>query len=259
MITRARGHLRSQLVGYIALFAFAIGGTAQAIDGPLPGTNQVGSEDIINNEIKSADIADGRIFNLDLADDIVQSGKIKEGTLTGIDFAANSLTGSDIDEKTLFNDDSLTTDDVDESTLFNDDSLTSNDLFAFAARTDEIATGAVGASEVQDDSLDADELGANSVGASEIREGVVRSSELAPVVVERKAATIENTFEVVSVACPAGYAPLNVGFAGELGLRVLGTSPVLSNGEVSGFNVVFDNANGSETKAAEVVAVCLVA
>ena len=45
MSGRIRQHIRSNVVGYVALFV-ALSGTAYAIDGPLPGQNQVGSEDM---------------------------------------------------------------------------------------------------------------------------------------------------------------------------------------------------------------------
>jgi hypothetical protein len=44
-------HIRSNMVGYVALL-LALGGTAYAVDGPLAGQNQVGSEDIINGAVK---------------------------------------------------------------------------------------------------------------------------------------------------------------------------------------------------------------
>jgi hypothetical protein len=47
-----RNHIRSNVVGYVAVF-LALTGSAYAIDGPLPGQNQAGSEDIINNEVRS--------------------------------------------------------------------------------------------------------------------------------------------------------------------------------------------------------------
>ena len=73
--------------GMLALFLVLAGGTAYAVDGPNPGQNTIGSEDIIGNEVKSDDIGNGRIFNLDIADDIIQSGKIKDGTLVPADHA----------------------------------------------------------------------------------------------------------------------------------------------------------------------------
>lgn len=90
MAARICTYIRQHHLALVALF-LALGGTAYAVDGPLPGTNQVGSEDIINNDVKSADIADGRIFNLDLADNIIQSGKIQDGTLTGGDINESTL------------------------------------------------------------------------------------------------------------------------------------------------------------------------
>ena len=42
MSVRIAQHIRSNVVGYLALFV-ALSGTAYAIDGPLAGQNQVGS------------------------------------------------------------------------------------------------------------------------------------------------------------------------------------------------------------------------
>jgi len=85
--SRVRSHLRGNIYGILALFV-AIGGTAYAVDGPNPGQNTIGSEDIIGNEVKSDDIGNGRIFNLDIADEIIQSGKIKNGTIAEADLQA---------------------------------------------------------------------------------------------------------------------------------------------------------------------------
>jgi len=70
----------------------ALGGTtAWAVDGPLAGQNTVGSEDIIGNEVKSGDIANGRIFDVDLADEAVTTAKVKTDTLTGADINESTL------------------------------------------------------------------------------------------------------------------------------------------------------------------------
>ena len=83
-----RGRLSfANIVSVLALFV-ALGGTAIAVDGPNPGQNTIGSEDIIGNEVKSDDIGNGRIFNLDIADDIIQSGKIKNGTIAESDLVS---------------------------------------------------------------------------------------------------------------------------------------------------------------------------
>ena len=96
MSARIRAHIRANVVGYVAVF-IALSGSAYAIDGPLPGQNQVGSEDIIDNEIRSADIANGRIFNFDIANDTIQSDKVKDETLTAGDLGAASVGRSELD------------------------------------------------------------------------------------------------------------------------------------------------------------------
>jgi hypothetical protein len=78
---KIRGHIRSNVIGYVALFV-ALSGTAYAVDGPLEGQNQVGSADIINNEVQSADIKDANLTNADIRVDAVTTGKIANGAVT---------------------------------------------------------------------------------------------------------------------------------------------------------------------------------
>jgi hypothetical protein len=82
-----REHIRQNVVGYIALFCFAIGGTAIA----LPGKNKVDSGDIKAKNVKTSDLADGAVTNPKLGADAVDSSKV----------LADSLTGGDIDESSL--------------------------------------------------------------------------------------------------------------------------------------------------------------
>jgi hypothetical protein len=128
---RISNHIRSNIVGYIALFLFAMGGSAYALDGPLPGQNQVGSDDIINGEVKTADIgtgevkngdigafeinanniapdslggtkiADRQVKNADLGLGASSSNTIRDGGIEAIDVKANTLTGGQIDELSL--------------------------------------------------------------------------------------------------------------------------------------------------------------
>jgi hypothetical protein len=121
MSGRIATHIRSNIVGYIAVFCFAMGGSAYALDGPLPGQNQVGSEDIINGEVKNADIGisevkannvapdslggnkivDRSVKNADLGLGASSSNTIADGGIQGIDVKNNTLTGQQIDESTL--------------------------------------------------------------------------------------------------------------------------------------------------------------
>jgi hypothetical protein len=73
-------HIRSNLIGYIALFLALTGGTAYALD----GSNTVFTDDIVNGEVRSPDIATAS----------VGSGKVVDGSLTGVD-VANAADGAD--------------------------------------------------------------------------------------------------------------------------------------------------------------------
>ncbi len=54
-------HFRQQWAGLLALTLVLGGGTAYAVDGPLAGQNTVGSEDVINGEVKTADIGGSEV------------------------------------------------------------------------------------------------------------------------------------------------------------------------------------------------------
>ncbi|MEK6326083.1 MAG: hypothetical protein AABM66_00965 [Actinomycetota bacterium] len=79
-----RQHLHSNIVGYIALFCFAMGGTAYA-------THPDGA-----NTISTGDIQDGQVQNGDLGINSISSSKVLPSTLIGADIATNTLTSSDI-------------------------------------------------------------------------------------------------------------------------------------------------------------------
>lgn len=104
------GHLRGNIVGYVALFV-ALAGTAVAADGPAPGKNSVGSSDIINSEVRSVDIGLSQVRSSDVALDS------SAAALTGANIAADTLSGADIDDSSLFNDGSLNQADIDQSSL----------------------------------------------------------------------------------------------------------------------------------------------
>jgi hypothetical protein len=50
--SRIRQHIRGNVVGYVALFLVLTGGTAQALN----GSNTVFSDDIVNRDVKTADL-----------------------------------------------------------------------------------------------------------------------------------------------------------------------------------------------------------
>ena len=128
-----RSHLTyANVMATLAVFLVLGGGSAVA----LSGSNTVFSDDIVNGEVKTADLATGAATNPKLASGAVNSPKVVDNSLTGVDvadtdslrspeigglvgadIAANSLTGAQVNDGTLFNDNSLTGADIDESTL----------------------------------------------------------------------------------------------------------------------------------------------
>lgn len=115
-----RDHIRSNVVGYLALFV-ALSGTAAA----LPRTNTVDSRDIINKQVKSADIGSGQVQSVDVADDstafALTGSDVAAGSLTGSDIAGGSIDGSNVANGAIggtdISDNSLTGADIDEGSL----------------------------------------------------------------------------------------------------------------------------------------------
>jgi hypothetical protein len=90
---RIRGHIRSNLIGYVALFV-ALSGTAYA-------ANTISSADIIDNEVRNQDIRDGNVTAADLRTDSVSTAKIGDGQVRTVDVLNDDLTGADISESGL--------------------------------------------------------------------------------------------------------------------------------------------------------------
>jgi hypothetical protein len=134
---RIREHIRSNLVGYVAVF-IALSGTAYAIDGPLPGQNQVGSGDIINGEVQTADIKDANLTTADIRANAVTTGKIADGDVRTADVLDNNLTGADINEASLFGVDADTLDGKD-STEFAPSGQVASDQVEVAVASDDSA------------------------------------------------------------------------------------------------------------------------
>jgi hypothetical protein len=125
-----RTHLRSNIVGYLALFVAVAGPAAAvgaAIDGPAPGKDSVGSLDLIN----------GQVMQGDLANNAVMGAKVLDGSLGAADIADGSLGAADIADGTL--------------------------------RGADIADGSVSQADVAANSLGQSALAQDSVGASELR------------------------------------------------------------------------------------------
>jgi hypothetical protein len=91
---RVHAHLRSNIVGYVALFLVLAGGTAYATH--PGGVNTISTDDIIDQEVRTADIRQGAVHNEDIDGGAVNSIKVADQTLTTTDVADQTLTKADL-------------------------------------------------------------------------------------------------------------------------------------------------------------------
>jgi hypothetical protein len=109
---RIRDHIRSNVVGYIALFFALSTGSAFA----LSGSNTVFSDDIVDDQVRTADVRDdtlaggglsaadlrpGSVGTSEVAADSLGAGDLAAGSVGSSEVANDSLTGSDIVEASL--------------------------------------------------------------------------------------------------------------------------------------------------------------
>jgi hypothetical protein len=97
---RVRAHIRSNVVGYVAVF-IALSGSAYAIDGPLPGQNQVGSADIIDQEVKQQDLGSNTVATGKIIDGDVGAADLGQGSVASAEVSDDSLTKADLDGKSV--------------------------------------------------------------------------------------------------------------------------------------------------------------
>ena len=92
--TRRRPTRHSTVVSYLALF-LALAGTAWA-------ASTIGSGDVVNNSLKSADLKNnGGVKTADVANRSLGGGDVRNDSLRGRDFGANSIGGADVNEAAL--------------------------------------------------------------------------------------------------------------------------------------------------------------
>jgi hypothetical protein len=103
------GHLRQNLVAYVAL-AVAVGtGTAYAApkiaDGSVTtkklATNAVTSAKIKNGAVKAIDIRGGAVTSFHIADGSVSANDLATGSVTSTDVADDTVTSADVKDNTL--------------------------------------------------------------------------------------------------------------------------------------------------------------
>ena len=126
--SRIINHIKSSIVGYLALF-LVLSGTAYAAD-------TVFSTDIVDGEVKSVDVADNGLTGVDIADNGVTGVDVANSTLSGADVTDNSLSGADVTNNSIagadVTDNSLSGIDVTNNSLtgadVTDNSLTGADI-----------------------------------------------------------------------------------------------------------------------------------
>lgn len=85
----------------IVVAAFVAGTFVASPELRAYAANTVGSIDIINNSILSADIKDGEVKTVDLGGSAVTSAKIATGGVTNSDIAGGAVTGNKIADGTI--------------------------------------------------------------------------------------------------------------------------------------------------------------
>jgi hypothetical protein len=94
-----RDHLRSNVVAYVALFLLLSGGTAFATH--PGGENTISSEDIINGQVKQADVGLDAVNSSRVLNQTVNDNDLAPASVKGPKVLDDSLTGADVLEPSL--------------------------------------------------------------------------------------------------------------------------------------------------------------
>jgi hypothetical protein len=92
MSAKLRTHIRSNIIGYVALFFALSTGSAVA----LSGSNTVYTDDIVDNQVYSADVRNDTLTGGGLA-----AADLKPSSVGTSEVVNNSLTGTDVSESSL--------------------------------------------------------------------------------------------------------------------------------------------------------------
>jgi hypothetical protein len=194
--SRIRAHLRNNVIGYVALFFALTMGTAYATH--PGGANTISTDDIIDGEVRQADIQNGTVTTADisnsngvrsedvlddtdplgglaavdlgpasvasseLAPNAVGSGSVQDGSLLSADLADEAVTNAKIDNFSVSNSKILSS------------AVTSSKIATGAVTQSDIATNGVAGAEIVNSSVRAEDINADAVGASELRPIVTR-------------------------------------------------------------------------------------
>jgi hypothetical protein len=149
MTARIRKHIRSNVVGYVAVFLALSLGTAQATH--PGGANTISSGDIINQEVKNDDlganavgsgkIADGGVQTPDLADGAVGTNKLQKNAVTSAKIADGGVGLADLAAKSV------------DSTKVVNFSLRGFDLASDSINTPKVVNDSLFGVDIREDTL----------------------------------------------------------------------------------------------------------
>ena len=181
--TTIRKHLRSNVIGYAALFV-ALSGTAMASH--PGGADTISAGDIINNEIRTEDIRDANVTTADIHADSITGGKIINGEVASADVLDGSLGATDLGVDSVGTAElaggSVGTFEIGANEVLSRNiaggEVNSVDIASDGVTGADIATGAVGGFEIATDAVSSLEIASAGVGGAEIVDDVVGANEL---------------------------------------------------------------------------------
>jgi hypothetical protein len=112
MSAKLRTHIRSNIIGYVALFFALSTGSAVALN----GSNTVFTDDIVNDQVYSADVRNDTLSGGGLAAADLKSGSVGTSEVAADSLGAGDLAPSSVGTSEVAND-SLTGTDVSEPSL----------------------------------------------------------------------------------------------------------------------------------------------
>jgi hypothetical protein len=214
---RIGAHLRSNVIGYLALFFALTMGTAYATH--PGGADTISTEDIIDSEVRSADINNGAVNTEDITNDGIRSEDVRddttpEGGLAAADLGAASVGSSELGPNAVGSgsvlDGSLAGADLADGAVTNakiaNFAVSNSKLLTNAVTTTKIATSAVGQSDIATDGVAGAEIVNSSVRAEDINVDAVGASELRPLVTRVANVTVfggANAPAVATATCNA--------------------------------------------------------
>ena len=165
-----REHLRSNVVGYVALFV-ALSGTAIA----LPGQDTVSSGDIIDGQVKTDDISDTNgVRSTDVRDDTLGGGGLAPADLAPDSVGSSELATDSVGNAELLGG-SVGTNEIAVNGILSrnigSDEVFSRNIANEAVNSNELATDSVDRLEISQDAVGVAEIATGGVGAGEVADG----------------------------------------------------------------------------------------